>query len=757
VTIAYPSRVSRPKPDLCGVDGVLISGAGGFGYWDGSNYRFYGTSAAAPHIAAIAAQIWGAAPYKTGDEIRNLLCDSAVDLGGTGYDNIYGYGRADALNAIEDIETDANWTFMVYLDGDNDLEAAAILDMNEMESVGSTSNVNIVVQFDRIPGEDSSNGDWTGTRRYYVTQDSDPDNITSTLVSDLGEVNMADPDVLSGFTEWAITNYPAENYALILWNHGSGWKRPGDAHDPLRCIIYDDTSNGDDLSMQELKGALADIETATGETIDLLGFDACLMQMVEVSYQVADYSDVMVGSEELEPNEGWPYHLILANLVSDPTISATDLGSEIVLDYISFYGTTGGETQSASDQAELSGLITAIDCFAEALNGCLPSDYDEILYARTQSESYPSEPYISADYIDLYDFADEVSSSVSNSTVQAAATDVMNNVTNTILEEAHGNLNPDSHGFTIYFPVTLAGYDRAYENIDFAADTGWDEFLDAFHNCGLSNIVPGAELLLVDDDWGCGYEVHYKNALDANGYTYSYWNVANDGSPNITIMSPHPGIIWSTGGICETTLTSTDQSNLASYLDAGGSLFVSGQDIGYDIANDTFYNDYLHSDYMADDANISTLAGTPLDPIGDGLTLGISGGDGADYRRFPSEIVPHDADASMVFNYTGDGCGAIKADTGTYRVVYFAFGFETINSDSDRTIVMDRVITWLTPSAVKGDLNGDGDLTPADAAIALQLAANGAHDDAADVSGDGCVTSLDALMILQAASGGITL
>ena len=98
VTITYPSPVSRPKPDLCGVDGVLISGAGGFGYWDGSNYRFYGTSAAAPHIAAIAAQRRGAYPDKTGDEIRTELCDSAVDLGSAGRDNIYGYGRADALN-----------------------------------------------------------------------------------------------------------------------------------------------------------------------------------------------------------------------------------------------------------------------------------------------------------------------------------------------------------------------------------------------------------------------------------------------------------------------------------------------------------------------------------------------------------------------------------------------------------------------------------------------------------------------------------
>ena len=93
VTITYPSPESRPKPDLCGIDGVSVTGAGGFGS------PFYGTSAAAPHIAAIAAQLWGAFPAKTGDEIRDILCSSAVDLGSAGFDNVFGYGRADALNA----------------------------------------------------------------------------------------------------------------------------------------------------------------------------------------------------------------------------------------------------------------------------------------------------------------------------------------------------------------------------------------------------------------------------------------------------------------------------------------------------------------------------------------------------------------------------------------------------------------------------------------------------------------------------------
>jgi subtilisin family serine protease len=91
VTISYPSAVSRPKPDISGVDCVVVTGVGGFGS------PFCGTSASAPHIAAIAAQIWGDHPSLTPAQVRNALYASAVDLGTAGKDTTFGYGRADAL------------------------------------------------------------------------------------------------------------------------------------------------------------------------------------------------------------------------------------------------------------------------------------------------------------------------------------------------------------------------------------------------------------------------------------------------------------------------------------------------------------------------------------------------------------------------------------------------------------------------------------------------------------------------------------
>ena len=151
------------------------------------------------------------------------------------------------------------WTVMIYLDADNNLESAGINDINEMEMVGSTTEVNIVVQADRIPGYDISNSDWTNTRRYYITQDSDPMRINSQF-NDLNELNMGDPKTLVDFASWAVTEYPAEKYLLVIWNHGGGFRAPAYT---TRDIAWDDTNGKDKITMPELEYALSAINTQT--------------------------------------------------------------------------------------------------------------------------------------------------------------------------------------------------------------------------------------------------------------------------------------------------------------------------------------------------------------------------------------------------------------------------------------------------------------------------------------------------------------
>jgi len=113
VTLYYPSPEIRPKTDLSGIDGVNVTGKGGV------SEQFYGTSASSPHVAAIAALVWSAAPEKSAMDIRRLLSTSSTDLGEPGYDNVFGYGLVDALRLHEQASADPS-TFTVKPEGGGD-------------------------------------------------------------------------------------------------------------------------------------------------------------------------------------------------------------------------------------------------------------------------------------------------------------------------------------------------------------------------------------------------------------------------------------------------------------------------------------------------------------------------------------------------------------------------------------------------------------------------------------------------------------
>jgi len=362
----------------------------------------------------------------------------------------------------------AEWTVMVYLDSDNNLESAGINDINEMEMVGSTTEVNIVVQADRIPGYDISNSNWTTTRRYYITQDSNPILINSEF-NDLGELNMGDPDTLVDFASWAVSSYPAKKYLLVIWNHGGGFRSPAYT---AKDIAWDDTNGGDKITMPELEDALFAISNQMGKNIDIVGMDACYMAMIEVAYQIKDYADILVTSEESEPNDGWPYDTILGELAGNPLISPEQLSADIVDKYIYSYPFEE-VTQSAIDLSYIDSLASQLSNLALAIMDDSLTPKGVYLDAACSSQYY-GDP----DFIDLYDFCDKIFDHSNSLEIKIMAIIIQQTLSSTVINSDYSGWGVSgSKGLSIYFPWYYNYDSEKYNDTNFAQDTFWDEML----------------------------------------------------------------------------------------------------------------------------------------------------------------------------------------------------------------------------------------------------------------------------------------
>ena len=392
------------------------------------------------------------------------------------------------------------WTFMVYMAGDNNLDPEGVVDLKEMKKVGSTDRVNIIAQLDRAEGHQA--------KRYYIRKGG---KVDADAVQSLGRTNMGDPKRLMDFIRWVVKAYPAERYALVLWNHGRGWDdtdmfaderhralrrrasgpiRHALFHTPVRrmmaearrdprarAILIDDDAK-DFLDNIEMKKLLADTRKLLKRKLDILGMDACLMSMAEVGYQVCESVDYTVGSQETEPGNGWPYTEILRDLTRDPGMTPRDLSCRIVERYLESYKGSGESvTQAACDLAKTPGLAQAMAGFVGALKTGLndPATQARILAARMKTQSYTIKHNI-----DLIDFCALLAKAAPGTPVAQRCQDVIEAVRpHYVIAQGFDGPNVDnSNGAAIYFPTDMVS--PLYAGLDFCKKTGWDGFLEAY-------------------------------------------------------------------------------------------------------------------------------------------------------------------------------------------------------------------------------------------------------------------------------------
>jgi Clostripain family len=425
--------------------------------------------------------------------------------------------------------TMAEWTIMVFLNAKNNLEPFAFKNFEQMARVGSTDQVNVLVEFGRPRRHYThESGGWSKTLRFRVEKDMEP--VEHAAVEDLGATNMGDGESLVDFVTWARMNYPAKRTMLAIWDHGQGWRRrqllnmrlergaltrishlresararlgaelgslepiPDDSrvHGAFRYVSHDEDT-GDKLYNREIQDALAGL--VRDAKIDVIGFDACLMAMLETAYALRDRGSVMVGSEELEPGDGWSYDDFLHPLVADPGgTDAAGLGSLMVEGYRKYYGNRDATTLSAIDLTKTAVLADAVSQFATTATGNLDEHLPALQRAREACENYA--PGYGLHSIDLGRFLDQVTKAPGvNTTLAKKASDaraalhdlVIDNYASTWRQGSFG-----SEGVAIYFPKSRLEFDNdadgaayrpgnAHYPVEFVDTQKWSNFIHAY-------------------------------------------------------------------------------------------------------------------------------------------------------------------------------------------------------------------------------------------------------------------------------------
>ncbi|MCJ7488586.1 MAG: clostripain-related cysteine peptidase [Thermoplasmata archaeon] len=366
---------------------------------------------------------------------------------------------AMTMHARGEGESTVPWTVAIYVNGDNDLERYwEEYSRPALENIPASSGLNVVAMMDWVAQN--------GTMLYEISGGE------VTLAGTYEEKNYGDGATFQWFLTEVSTLYPSEKLAVIGWDHGYAWR-----------YFSNDQTSGDKITMPELQAAIE----GAGVSVDILGFDACNMAAIEVVWQVSltGLVDILVGSEETIPMNGFPYDLMFTSVADDPSRTPTQVATDMVDGWAAYYDPlTWAQSVglSATDVQSIGQQSSAFVDWAAAMHANLGSYARE--YKKAIRDTYSA--YATNKHLDMADLGDNIlaNSKISNAALRTATAAIVTAIDSSVIASCTGDWASACRGLTIWWGLT-SDWDYsgpAYlVEVAFAIDTGWGAFLEDYN------------------------------------------------------------------------------------------------------------------------------------------------------------------------------------------------------------------------------------------------------------------------------------
>ncbi len=381
-------------------------------------------------------------------------------------------------------KVDREWLILVYVSAINDrgLNGSAKEMINQLEKAGSTDKVTVVIKYG-ILETDANKGLKFPKQLITVLVQKDAANpaITSPVIDATPVLDMASETGLYGFARKNIIKYPSKKVMLLFFGKGDGWNGIG----------QDDLSQKS-MSIKSLAGAFSKIVKATGKKIDLFVADADFMQSIEIVYELKDYVDVIVGSEEKNPRMGYIYDFVLEEPIENPDFDSRKLANGVV-------HFSENLSTSAVRTDKIPGFMPLLDQWVDAVMD------DPVAMKMAVQEVKNTLVFGLKDSRDLCEFIERMTKALpeQHPAVKAGA-NLYNYAANelifanhkTFIDQASGKIvsKPEyekSRGLAIYLP-DLAYNSSMYERMTFVSNSKWSRFLLALLDETLKTSASGS-------------------------------------------------------------------------------------------------------------------------------------------------------------------------------------------------------------------------------------------------------------------------